>query len=144
MTFRDANFEDVPALVAMGMRFLAASPLNEFMPPNQDKMTALVNGLIEEDGGYLAVAEDGDLQGMIGAVLISNLVSGELWAVELFWWVEPEARGRTGLRLLKGVEDWARGLGVRHIQLTAPTKRAGALYTRLGFAPTELSYHKAL
>ena len=43
---------------------------------------------------------------MIGLLLFENPITGEPTVSELFWWVEPEARG-SGVRLLKRAEQWA-------------------------------------
>ncbi len=80
---------------------------------------------------------------MIGLVLYPHHLSGEWTAGEVFWWVEPEARGE-GLQLMKQAEAWARGRGAAAIQMIAPSTQVGVIYRRYGYAPIETTYSKRL
>lgn len=145
---RDATSEDIPRLVAMGERFLTETVYRDRgVGVNAAAMTRTVLLLLNSPTGAVFVAEDaGALVAMIGLLLFENPITGELTASELFWWVEPEHRGRGGygVRLLKRGEQWARTTGAHKIHMIAPTQAVGELYRRLGYDYLETAYQKAI
>ena len=143
---RPATLEDVPRLVAMGRRFLASSAYAGTIAENPAQMAACATALITAPDGVVLVAEGpGGLVGMLGLLIVSHALSGERVAGEVFWWVEPEARG-DGLRLLRAAEAWACGRGATRIQMIAPraVPAVGRVYARRGYAPIETLYSRTL
>ena len=143
MVIREATHADIPRCVAMGRCFLLevyAGLLDE----NPEHMAQIGADLIEKETGLLLVADvgDGHLVGMIGMVIVPHPLSGALVAAELFWWMEPAARG-AGVRLLKRAERWARDRGIARVQMTAPTAGVGHLYERLGYQAIETAYQRS-
>jgi hypothetical protein len=141
VTIRHATERDTEALVALGATFLATSPYRVHLPPNPDQWRRTVAWLIAH-GAVFVAERNGGIDGMLGAALAPHPMSGELFGSELFWWVRPEARGTTGLKLLRAAEAWTRAQGGAFLQLAAPDARAERLYERLGYARIEVGYQR--
>lgn len=144
-TIRPATDADVPALVALGQRFLAWSPYASLAVTDEALASAIRRVMAT---GFAMVADDaGDPFGALLGVLSSPWVDdSKRIAVELAWWVEPEHRGSTAaVRLLREFQAWAKANGADGVTLSdlvvngdAP---AGELFNRLGFRMTERSHY---
>ena len=140
---RAATPADIPALVALGVQFLTTSEYAAHCPPDAGAITTMLETLIPR--GSVFVAEmDGAVVGMLGLLLHPHLYSGLLVADELFWFVDPAARGTAGMRLLAHAEAWARDQEATRIQMVGPNGRVGQLYRRRGYVFIEASFSKAL
>jgi len=68
-------------------------------------------------------------------------------AVELFWWVNPDARG-VGGALLEGLEQAVKDKGASHLSMlcleSMEPQKVGEMYKRRGYSPVEHSYMKEL
>jgi GNAT superfamily N-acetyltransferase len=141
-TIRRAVWEDAPAIVALGERFLAASTYAAQIAYNSAHMRRLVDGLLGNPEAVIFVSETaGQIVGVIGVALFDHAMSGERSATEATWFVDPEHRGH-GMRLLRAAEDWAQSRGAMMLQVTAPTSDLCALYPRLGYAHVETAFQK--
>jgi len=131
---RPATPDDLPAIVAMGRKFHAASGMPmAYDAPTVERFAA---GLIAGGGFFVGDA------GMIGGALVPAYCDPSwLMAVELAWWAE-----RDGMALLRAFEDWARESGAREVRMTslAALPRADVLLRRKGYAATEISYQKVI
>ncbi|MGH9371853.1 MAG: GNAT family N-acetyltransferase [Vicinamibacterales bacterium] len=145
-SIREATLADVPAIVAMGCRFLRTTAFGTHVKENPEQMAALAAQLIEGDGGAVFVADmDGGVVGMIGLLRFLHPMSGEPFVSELFWWVNPDARGSSAaLRLLRQGEQWTRDVGAVVLQMIAPTPEVERLYHARGFDRVETAYQKRL
>lgn len=133
---------DLPRLVEMGKRFRASSSYRDFIPENTDAMVQTATKLISF--GTVYVSQSGSkVNGMIGFLLFDHPLSGEKTASEIFWWVEPEARG-TGLRLLNAMKRSAKASGAVKMQMIAPSPEVAAIYELLKFQKIETHYQKSL
>jgi RimJ/RimL family protein N-acetyltransferase len=140
---REATLADVPILVQMGCRQLAAL-YEGVIAQNSEQLEALTTNLITSPNGVVFVAErDGTPVGMIGLIRYAHHLSAAPTAGEVAWWVEPEARG-LGPTLLRRAECWALEMGCTHIQMVAPNVRVGRLYERRGYRPVETSYQRVV
>lgn len=145
---RAATLADLPALVAMGRRFCAASSYGEAWRENVPAMEALLTRLITGPASVVLVADRADAPvAMLGLLVYPHHVSGVWTAGETVWWVEPEARG-IGLRLLRAGERWAAEAGAEQMQMVAPVSddraRLGAVYTRRGYRAIETTYSRVV
>ncbi len=141
---RVATADDLPRIVSMGQHFLRSSRYAELFDENPAQMRALALRLIDGPANALLVLERGDLlMGMIGLVAYDHFISGTRIAGEVFYWVEPEARG-SGLRLLRAAEPWAREQGARSLQMISPDDRTDRLYQRLGYLPVERTFQRSV
>lgn len=143
---REATGNDVPAIVKMGLRFLASAPYGGKLTPDPRAMASFTSRLIASPDAVWLVAERDDvLIGMLAIFLYAHPFSGQQVANELCWWMEPEFRGaRSALRLLAAGEAWARSRGATLLQMIAPTDHVAAFYERTGFERTEVHYQKDL
>ena len=145
IAIRPAEEADLPRLVELGQRFLHSTPYRNLMGDNVQCMADTAESLLTNDDGLVLVAadpHDGPV-GMIGMLAFRHHLSGERIAGELFWYVDPEARG-VGLQLLRGAEAWAKGKQAVRIQMVAPTAQVGKVYERLGYACIEMTYQRSL
>lgn len=140
---RSALLADVPRLVEMGTHFLRASPYAAHIAENAQQMDALATQMVTTDGMTVLVAETDRIVGMLGLVASPNFLSGELTAGEVFWWMEPDARG-AGVRLLKAGEQWARDRGAVSLQMIAPDAHVEQFYQRVGYVPIERTFIRRL
>ena len=64
-------------------------------------------------------------------------------AGEVVYWVDEDARG-AGVRLLKAAEAWGRAHGAAFMQMISPNPRVDTFYERMGYAPVERTFQRAL
>ena len=141
---REASADDVPTMIHMARQFHASSLYSKWSGFSERAVRDLLHMLIM-GGDSSAVFVLDDLQGAIGLMVHPSHISGELMAVEFFWWVNPEARGR-GLALLERAEEWARHAGAVRLAMIAPEDADGVhkIYTRRGYMPVERQFVKDL
>jgi GNAT superfamily N-acetyltransferase len=141
---REATEDDIPRLVEMGERFLTETVYRGRVAVNPRAMARTVAQLLVSETGAVFVSErDAQVVGMIGVLFFENPITGEPTVSELFWWVEPEARG-SGVRLLKRAEQWALAAGAHKVHMIAPTPDVAQLYERMGYGYLEAAYQKAI
>lgn len=139
---REATIDDVPRLVEMGGRFVANSIYAGRMANNPKAQCALMLRMIEHPDGQVYVSEEsGKITGMVGVAALVHPWSGEWMAEEVFWWVEPEARG-PGIKLLKRAEQWADAKSCVRLRASAPNPKVARAYWRLGYTKVEESFQK--
>jgi GNAT superfamily N-acetyltransferase len=143
---RPATEADLPRIVALGRAFYRDAWEPEFRWSEPSIMVLLKNML---SSGILFVSEqDGEVQGMIGGFLapfpyVQEIIIGQ----ELFWWVDPSARGH-GLDLLDTFETEARARGAWIVAMSLMEQMRGdvlsRLYERRGYRLLERSFMKVL
>ena len=145
-TIREATHFDINAIVAMGGRFLSSTTYRGRIKDNPTQRAALVMHLIDSDNSVIFVADKGDdeLVGFLGLFTYRHPMSDQLFAAEIAWWVEPEARGKTGLQLLSAGETWAKNQKAEVLQMIAPIQELEQLYLRRGYIPIERHFQKAM
>jgi len=144
---RPATLADVEAIVAMGERFRSQTAYASTVARSPESVRALTTRMVTGADSIVFVAEDpatGDLVGMIAVLLYTHYMSGVPKAIEVVWWVDPEARGSLGVRLLRDAERWARLNGAEALEMIAPNWEVELLYDRLGYLPVERSYFRRL
>lgn len=91
------------------------------------------------DVNYGVVAYRGDeMVGFFMGYVSEYFFGRDLIATEVLWYVSPSVRGGVlGVRLLRGFEDWARGLGAAEVCVGISTglmlERTGLLLERRGY-----------
>lgn len=104
----------------------------------------------ELDMGVIFVYESGDkIKGILGGVCVRCTMTADLEAIEAFWYVYPELRGKPGsIKLLKAFEDWARGRGAARIKMMHLSHlnpiSMREIYLRMGYSALEVAYSKNL
>jgi len=135
-------------IVAMSARFYPTTHYADWCEMDEASVAGLATGLIENDVFYVA-ERDGELVGMIGLMIAPFLFNqNRKFAVEIVWWVAPDARGsRIASQLLAVVEQPCRDAGAERIQMVhMPNSppQAAALYRHAGYAESEISFTKDL
>ena len=148
MEIRKATLADVPVIVAMSARFYPTTHYADWCEMDEASVAGLATGLIENDVFYVA-ERDSELVGMIGLMIAPFLFNqNRKFAVEIVWWVAPDARGsRIASQLLAVVEQPCRDAGAERIQMVhMPNSppQAAALYRHAGYAESEISFTKDL
>lgn len=146
---RRAVFSDIAALVRLGVRFVSDTDYREHIPIDEGRITAWVTDLVRGGVGSASAIfvddREGELAGMLGLFVYPSPLTGQMEAIETFWWVEPEHRGRgSALRLIAAAERWAKEGGALTLRMIAPTEGVERLYERLRFRRVEASYVRAI
>lgn len=139
---RLATADEIPRLLEMGERFHSTSEYSKHVGWDEQKTLELATNLVAQKN-LLVIDSNGSLLGMLGMVFFPHFLSGEVIAIEVFWWLEPEHRGE-GKKLLKAAEDLARERGAKRIQMIAPNDRVAVLYRRMKYQFVESAYQKTL
>lgn len=131
-------------MVRMGRDFLRASGL----PLPFDAAWAdasLVGHMAQPDRLALVLELAGRARGMLCAAQVQSPLAPVRVASELVFWIDPDARGRWALAMIRAYEAWAREQGCAVASLaTVGNRGADALYRRCGFAPAERHFSKGL
>lgn len=142
-TIRLATAADLDPLVDLGARFLRSSPYASHFAFSAARMRQTGEWLLEH-GAILVADAEGEPVGMLGVAVMPHPIAGELFGSEVFWWVDPAARGRTGLRLLQAAEQWAADHGASFFQVAAPDPKVERIYAALGYRPLERAFQKRM
>lgn len=117
LVIRRATHDDVPWLLRELRAFAGWNGLQLF--GNEAHSEALVGQLI--DTQFVAIATRSDERvGLIAGTVGPHPFNPErTMAMELWWWVTPEARGSSaGARLLDAFDDWANDSGADLVSFT--------------------------
>lgn len=145
---RRATSEDLAVLVRMAVRFICESSYRGLVLPNVRQLQKLVMFLLDHGGVFVAQLDGADdVVGMFGVSVIPHVMSGELVAGEVAWWMEPEHRGGSAsVRLLDAAERWAVEHGAVWFQMIAPAgnERLREFYRRRGYMEVETVFQRRL
>ena len=151
MILRPATADDRDAVIALAMRFYAASPYGRLLAVDLDHLHQMFDSAVED--GIVIVAEPehsdegGELLGFLALDALEHRVSGERFAAEVGWWVEPAYQaGTIGRQLLERAEAWAKAHDCAFLLLSAMPgadgPAVGAFYERRGYQPIETLFMK--
>ncbi len=142
---REARIDEVRKIAEYMKTFEQAT---NFVNVNVDYTTKRYENLVSQGIAVLLVdEEDGDLRGGLGIIKAEDLHDGSMTAVETFWFVKPEHRGR-GKDLFIEFENWSRRNGIKkmamiHLVDSYPD-RLENLYIHAGYRLVEKHYVKEL
>lgn len=144
---RPITADELPRVHEMGAAFFdAAGRPGKYSP---EAVERIWNTLLPTGIGLFFVAEDeGRFVGMFGGVVSEDPYTGDIVALEQFWFVMPEARGSVGIRLFNAFEKEATARGAKrilmvHLMKLTPESLRG-LYERRGYELVEQIYEKNL
>lgn len=145
MNLKLATLDDLDQVVRLVVTFIRQSPYkNE--PYDIDEISTLVETLLrDKNKGIVVLLLNDDVPvGFIGGLITKMLFNKDAIATELFWWVDPQFRGRKALSLKEAFEFWAKRVGARYITMSAPASdaRVSRYYERAGYENIENSYLK--
>ena len=148
MTIRRATQDDREILVMLAVHFCQqVLPYTQLhaTPASLGRLVDLLFGL-EERAAIYVVELDGEIVGGLAICENVNLVTGETYADEICWWVEPTRRMlRAGPLLIAAAEDWATSRGLTYIKMVAPIpSRVGKYLASRGYIAVEQAHIKVL
>lgn len=137
---RPASTEDIPEMVKLLCGAASRDKDSPLERKRKEKGLTMMIGASEER--MALVAEKGDeIVGMVtGQIVVSGSLGGLSALVEDLV-VAAACRGKgIGLRLLTGIEGWARSLGAARLQLLTDAGNAvpGDFYDKAGWKPSNL------
>lgn len=141
---RQLTADEVPLTLEGAHEFYTASKMPGVF--NDDVYIKTWSSIIASNRGTILIDVEGDkIIGAIAGVLSPNMFTGDMMAIECFWFVFPEHRGH-GIRLLKAYEYWAASRDVKlvcmvHLKGLQP-ESLKALYERMGYHEIETNYLK--
>lgn len=141
LTVRQATVSDIAALMELVRSHWPQLPWGH-LPIDEDRILRLfLWGMTSEQRACWVADDDGAVAGFIGMMLEEHPVSGQMMAREAWWFVDPQARGRVGLRLLRAAEAWARDHQVP-IVVSFHDPALSPMMSRLGYRVTDYTYQK--
>ncbi|WP_439273539.1 GNAT family N-acetyltransferase [Pseudochrobactrum sp. HB0163] len=92
------------------------------------------------------VLEHGEhVSGLLMAAWFEHPFGAGRYAKETVWFIAPQARGRSALKMLAAYEAWARGQGCTAIGMAALAGNdVSKIYQRCGYEPAETHFLKSL
>lgn len=139
---------NIPEFISLANEFYEEGRL-----PGKFTIEAFIHNwknLISNDIGVIWIAlSEGSIDGALGAMLYPDINSGELTAIEAFWFMTKEARsGKSALKLFKTFEAWARNMKAKriimaHLHNLTPEKLK-RFYEAKGYKAIETHYMKEL
>lgn len=104
-----------------------------------------VRKYIEDESGIVLLLKEnpyGEVKGGIAGQVMPYWMNRNInLLVEVFYWINPECRGSSGIRMLKEFENEGRRLGANKVVMisveTHLTDKVNALYKRCGYMPFE-------
>ena len=146
MKIRSAGHKDLPGITRCARDFFVYAKYTEQgMPLNENDFQAMVGKYI--DDGVVLLMDDGQIRGGIAGMMNDWGFNNSIKVmVELFYWVDPECRGVSSLKLLKAFERASKSLGADKIFMvsvgTDIQDQVGNLYKRMGYKEHERFYIK--
>lgn len=143
---RQATAADLPLMESCALEFYRASRfLRNF---DIEHFRHSWEMLLSNGSGVIFLYLDHDeIRGALGGVAYPDVNSGELTAVEFFWFISPSARGG-GLKLYRAFEEWAREKQCRVIRMAhladSMPEKMERVYQHLGFEVSEVHWTKEL
>lgn len=143
---REATINDIPRVIELGRKFLVEGPYVGQIADKPEEATRFATLLIGNPNAKILVAEqDKVIIGVLAFILFPHHFSGEMTALEIIWYVEPQARkGGIAMRLMWEAEKIAKSMNAHYMQFTAPDAKASAIYERFGYHQVEVGYQKEI
>jgi GNAT superfamily N-acetyltransferase len=116
----------------------------EFDPAYAERV--FLTHLLRPDMLCLVLDVDGMAQGLLLAVAYEHPFGPVRMARETVWWIEPDHRGLSAVRMLEAYEDWCRSQDCHYSGMAAMggDESVGRLYMRRGYRAAETHYLKAV
>ena len=116
----------------------------EFDPAYAERL--FTTHLLRPDMLCLVLDVDGTAQGVLMAVAAEHPFGPVRLASETVWWIEPEFRGLSAVKMLLAYEDWAREQDCDYSGMAGmgASPQVAHLYMRRGYRAAEVHFLKAL
>lgn len=149
MIVRKAAAVDLPGYLEMGKKFHESSPMHGVIDFDDNGYSNFyLSALHDENIGMWLAEDDGNLVGIVGAIIYPLYFNpGAKVVQELWWWVSPESRGSgVGRQMFSEIEEWATVNNASAIFMIAlqneHLEKMEKLYDGAGFRPLERTYIK--
>ena len=132
-------------MVRMAAQFVAVA--QDGLPVDLDYLDGSFRAMLTSGNHLVLVLDiDGEAQGVFCAVAGRSPWSPVAVAEESGLWIDPDHRGgMAATKMLKTYVEWAESMGCVRAHIRALQGRSlDRLYGRIGFAPGEIIYSKAL
>lgn len=146
MKIIEATIDDVPRILECAKLFCDVLK----WPLNEDYYAMFWKSALASHSGVIFLLVDGaEVLGGIGGIAKRDLLSGEVNAIELFWYIKPEHRhGVWSVKLLKSFEQWAARQNCKRVSMVlmadSMADRLTEFYTRAGYRHLETVYSKEI
>lgn len=102
---QEATLEDLERLTPLCKEFFSKTAFDALTEWDDSQAKEGLTIMIESDTACVFVAKDGDkiigtISGYVSPIWFSNDIMGQ----EVFWYVDPEYRGKVGTKLLNALE----------------------------------------
>jgi GNAT superfamily N-acetyltransferase len=147
-TIRDATEQDVLDTVLAVKQFCKEIPHPAWGKFDANKVKQLVSNLVEHELGFVKiVVHDEEVVGALIGAISSLPINNITVAQELMFWLDPDHRnGKTSFKLIDQYVEWSKEKGCDYARLSTLDEtmgtKAGVLFKRKGFKPTETAYIK--
>lgn len=145
---RKATHDDIPRIVEMSDKFYAQTRYVDIAPMAIESAAGLAIIMMKQ-GVMLLAESESEVVGMVGLFIEPFTFNiAKTMATEIVWWVDPDhQRSGIGAELLAAIEPACRERGadmIRMMCLAGQSEAAEAIYTRMGYTPSEHAYTKVL
>ena len=143
---RRATVQDYPAILVMSREFWLETAYDD---PHDDEHVLFMIKMADDHDLLFVVDIDHQVEGFVAGLNIPLLGNKSVTCVtELAYWINPAARGRHGLGLIRALEKGAKAVGAKYINMIAMESSkpevAAAIYARRGYRKVETTYSKQL
>lgn len=143
---RTATNDDIVHFIRMGRDFAVAAG----EPFDRESLVQHLEWIIDTENTTALVAEtDAGIVGIIAGIFFPTFWDqSKITATEMWWWVDPQARGsKVGIELMNALESWARDNGAFRLSMMMIAGVAPGiekLYRRQGYRLHEQTFLKEL
>lgn len=146
MIVRKATDADYKQLDALAKKFFLEGKMKGKI--GDSNFSTGLRNYVDADVATCLTLVDGEIvKGMIGAMITTDFVTGDLICSEMFWYVDPSHR-RQGIKLHRALEAEAKNRGCARIYMVHLAKlnadKMEKYYLRCGYEPLEVFYSKDL
>lgn len=144
MTVRRAEAKDKSRVLILARNFHAASGVPFAF--NAAYASMLFDACLTDPDRLCLVFDQGGPQGVLAAQAGTLPIAPVKAASELIWWIEPDHRGKSALRMIAAYEEWARERGCSLVNMVGlgSDPITTRLYERCGYVPAERHFMKTL
>lgn len=144
---RVAKVEDIPAVIDIGQRFHQETVYGQIADLDDETLVERLSKTIARDGIVFVAESGGEIVGTAGAIITTPWFNKhQKIALELMWWVNPEARGcGAGSALFDALDNWSLRLGLHLVMMRTPNiapQVMDRLYRMKGLVPWDSYYVK--
>ena len=147
-----AESSDLDRFLVAAEQAFNESPYSTYFTFNKSRVERMFKQLqdLGKDKAIILLAEnDSKIVGILACMLEYSLMGVEDTAIEMSWWVSPEARNsRIAIKMIDAFEYWGTKLGVKRFVLSSMenehAKSIDKFYLRKKYIKMENSYLKVI